>query len=147
MLANVAAAQFQISCPCLCRCLNTLHLVPSQPEPNPLVVMDIDNSTAIDTARAVLSTSPSSSRASGLLLASLVTDLQTGVRTAIPVNSSIRRFDNLSPAKGSNLDLLKRALEALDPTSPAARPTRMNGPPALVASSPSIFMSPKTPGK
>ena len=94
---------------------NILSLLPlSQPEADPSIVMDIDNSVAIDQVRALLSSDFTNSRASWLhLLASLITDARNGARTSI-ATSSIRRFADLSTAEQATTSHLKLALESLE---------------------------------
>jgi len=68
---------------------------PTQPEPDPSVVMDIDNSTAIDTVRGLLATDFSTSRAQWLFLAaSLTTVMRHGLRQTLLTNP-LRKFQDL----------------------------------------------------
>ena len=86
----------------------------TQPESDPSIVMDIDNSTAIDTVRGLLSSDFTTSWASWLhLFASLLTDACNGVRTSI-LTSSLDRFRNLSTSEKTTLTSLKLALEAFE---------------------------------
>ena len=86
----------------------------TQPESDPSVVMDIDNSVAIDQVRALLDTDFSESRAAWIhLLMSLITDARNGLLSSIQ-NSSLSRFSNLSPSETTHLTFLKRSIESLD---------------------------------
>ena len=95
--------------------LDPLTLGPfSQPASDPSIIADIDDSTAIDRVRALLSTDFTDSRPAWLLLmARLLTDARNGVRTSI-TSSSLARFRDLSPAEQSSLDSLRLALDGLD---------------------------------
>jgi len=94
---------------------SVLDLAPlSQPESDPSVVMDIDNSVAIDQVRALLDTDFTESRAAWIhLLMSLITDACNGLLSSIQ-RSSLQRFSNLSPSERSHLTFLKRSIESLD---------------------------------
>ena len=86
----------------------------SQPASDPSVVMDIDESVAIDRVRALLSADFTSSRASWIhLLASVLSDAQNGVRNSIN-NSSLSRFQDLSSSETASLNHLQLALSSLD---------------------------------
>jgi len=86
----------------------------SQPESNPSIVMDLDNSVAIDRVRALLDMDFSESRATWIhLLMSLVTDARNGLLSSIQ-GSSLSRFSNLSPSETTQLTFLKRSIESLD---------------------------------
>jgi len=86
----------------------------SQPASDPSIVMDIDNSVAIDRVRALLDMDFTESRAAWIhLLMSLVTDARNGLLSSIQ-NSSLSRFSNLSPSETTHLTFLKRSIESLD---------------------------------
>ena len=86
----------------------------SQPKSDPSVVMDIDDSVAIDHVRALLSADFTSTRASWIhLFASVLSDAHNGIRNSIN-NSSLKRFDNLSSSESSSLAHLQLALSSLD---------------------------------
>jgi len=71
----------------------------SQPEPNPSVMLDINNSTAIGTVRGLLSSDFVDSHAAWLhLSASIVTDIRNGIRNSLAGNS-IEKFRDLTPAE------------------------------------------------
>ena len=85
----------------------------TQPESDPSVVMDIDNSVAIDRVRALLDMDFTESRAAWIhLLMSLVTDARNGLSSI--QGSSLSRFSNLSPSETTQLTFLKRSIESLD---------------------------------
>ena len=92
-----------------------LDLAPlSQPESDPSVVMDIDNSMAIDQVHALLDTDFTESRATWIhLLMSLITDARNGLLSSIQC-SSLQQFSNLSPSERSHLTFLKCSIESLD---------------------------------
>jgi len=92
-----------------------LDLLPlSQPETDPSIVMDIDNSVAIDRVRALLDMDFTESRAAWIhLLMSLITDARNGLLSSIQ-NSSLSRFSNLSPSETIHITFLKRSIESLD---------------------------------
>jgi len=86
----------------------------SQPEPNPSVILDINNSTTIGTVRGLLSSDFVDSHAAWLhLSASIVTDIRNGIRNSLAGNS-IEKFRDLTPAEQANLDSLKLAIESFD---------------------------------
>ena len=86
----------------------------SQPASDPSVVMDIDESVAIDRVRALLSTDFTSTHASWIhLLASVLSNAQNGIRNSIN-NSSLQRFGNLSSSETASLNHLQLALTSLD---------------------------------
>ena len=86
----------------------------SQPTSDPSVVMDIDESVAIDRVHALLSADFTSSRASWIyLLASVLSDAQNGIRNSIN-NSSLRRFHDLSYSETASLNHLQLTLTSLD---------------------------------
>jgi len=61
--------------------------LPTQPEPDPSVVMDIDNSVAIDVVRGLLATDFTETRAQWLhLAASVLTDMRIGLRQTLITN-------------------------------------------------------------
>jgi len=86
----------------------------SQPASDPSIVMDIDNSVAIDRVRALLDMDFTESRAAWIhLLMSLVTDARNGLLSSIQ-NSSLSRFSNLSPSETTHITFLKRSIKSLD---------------------------------
>jgi len=86
----------------------------TQPESDPSVVIDINNSVAIDQVRALLDMDFTKSRAVWIhLLMSLVTDAHNSLLSSIQ-NSSLSRFSNLSPSETTHLSFLKRSIESLD---------------------------------
>lgn len=86
----------------------------SQPESDPSVVMDIDDSVAIDRVRALLSANFTSTHASWIhLFASILSDAHNSIRSLIH-NLSLQRFRNLSLSESSSLTHLQLALSSLD---------------------------------
>ena len=86
----------------------------SQPASDPSIVMDPDNSVAIDTVRALLSTDFVDNRPAWIhLVASLLSDAQCGIRTSMK-SVSLRRFNDLSPSEAASLKHLQLALDSLD---------------------------------
>jgi len=93
-----------------------LHTLPvlSQPDTDPSITLDVDDSAAIDRVRAILAADFTETRAQWLhLMASLIADARNGVRSSI-LTSSIRKFSDLSPFETSTLRHLKLALESFD---------------------------------
>jgi len=92
-----------------------LDLLPlSQPKSDLSIVMDIDNSVAIDRVCALLNIDFTESWAAWIhLLTSLVMDARNGLLSSIQ-NSSLSRFSNLSPSETTQLMFLKRSIESLD---------------------------------
>jgi len=98
------------------RAPSVLHdLAPlTQPEPDPSIVMNIDNSVAIDRVCALLDMDFTESRAAWIhLLMSLVTDARNGLLSSIQ-NSSLSQFLNLSPSETTQITFLKWSIESLD---------------------------------
>jgi len=86
----------------------------TQPVSDPSVIMDTNNSIAIDRICALLDMDFSKSRAAWIhLLSSLITDARNGLLSSIQ-NSSLSRFSNLSPLETTQLTFLKWSLESID---------------------------------
>jgi len=86
----------------------------TQPESDPSIAMDIDDSVAIDRVRAILASDFTDERAPWLhLVASLLVDARNGVRDSTR-SSSICKFQDLSPFEKSTLSTLKLALESFE---------------------------------
>jgi len=92
-----------------------LDLTPlSQPESDPSIVMDIDNSVAINCVCALLDVDFTESQAAWIhLFASLVSDARNGLLSSIQ-NSFLSRFSDLTPLETTQLTFLKRSIESLD---------------------------------
>ena len=86
----------------------------TQPASDPSVVMDPDNSVAIDTVRALLSADFVDNCPAWIhLVASLLSDAQCGVHSSMS-SASLRRFNDLSPSEAASLKHLQLALDSLD---------------------------------
>jgi len=86
----------------------------SQPESDLSVVMDIDNSVAIDRVRTLLDMDFTESQAAWIhLLMSLIMDAHNGLLSSIQ-GSSLSQFSNLSPSETTHITFLKRSIESLD---------------------------------
>jgi len=86
----------------------------TQPESDPSIAMDIDDSVAIDRVRAILSSDFTEERAPWLhLIASLLVDACNGIHNSIH-SSPICKFQDLSPFEKSMLSTLKLALESFE---------------------------------
>ena len=86
----------------------------SQPASDPSVIMDPDNSVAIDTVRALLSADFVDNRPAWIhLVTSLLSDAQCGIRSSM-TSASLRRFNDLSPSEAASLKHLQLALDSLD---------------------------------
>jgi len=86
----------------------------TQPKSDPSIIMDIDNSVAINRVWAILSSDFTEERAPWLhLVASLLVDACNGVCDSIR-SSSIHKFQDLSPFEKSTLSTLKLTLESFE---------------------------------
>lgn len=85
----------------------------SQPEPDPSVVLDIDNSTAIDIVRGLLANDFTESRAAWLHpSATILTDITNGVRHTL-IHNPLNKFRDLPLNEQSSLNSLNIALTTL----------------------------------
>ena len=79
----------------------------AQPASNPSMVIDVDNSSAVDTVRALLATDFTADKGSWIFLVStLLRDMQTGLQNT----EDLHRFNHLSPADQHNLDCFSQTM-------------------------------------
>jgi len=82
----------------------------AQPTSNPSIVMDVDNPTAIDMVRALLTTDFTADKGSWIFIAStLLRDMQMGLQNT----EDLHRFNHLSPTDQHNLDCLSQTMGAI----------------------------------
>ena len=86
----------------------------SQPASDPSVVIDPDNSVAIDTVCSLLGADFVDNRPAWIhLVASLLSEAQCGICTSMK-SVSLHRFNDLSPSEAASLKHLQLALDSLD---------------------------------
>ena len=90
----------------------------SQPEPDPSVVLDIDNSTAIDIVRGLLANDFTESRAAWLHPpATILTDITNGVRHTL-IHNSLNDFFSEFQGDADNWSLCYRCMSQHDGMPP-----------------------------